>query len=119
MHNFCFIGASCGTRVTKQLLKKFKTLSQAEAAFDIDYFQPIAMEKAAFREDNTPLRTETDDTVDTSHFSISQSPFIASLHILNHHRQTARRVELGFLCCRVIQDQSKPLWHNYGYVPSC
>ena len=47
-------------------LKKFKTLSQAEAAFDIDYFQPIAMEKAGFREDNTPLRTETDDTVDTS-----------------------------------------------------
>ena len=40
--------------------------SQAEAAFDIDYFQPIAMEKAGFREENTPLRTETDDTVDTS-----------------------------------------------------
>ena len=66
MHNFCFIDASCRTRVTKQLSKKFKTLSQAEAAFDIDYFQPIAMEKAGFREDNTPLRTETDDTVDTS-----------------------------------------------------
>jgi hypothetical protein len=25
--------------------------------------------------------------------------FIASLHILNHHRQTAYQVELGFLCC--------------------
>ena len=80
MHNFSFIGASCRTRVTKQLSKKFKTLSQAEAAFDIDYFQPIAMEKAGFREENTPLRTETDDMVDTSQdnsqFSKVTRPFL-------------------------------------------
>ena len=46
--------------------RKNLRLSQAEAAFDIDYFQPIAMEKPGFREENTPLRTETDNTVDTS-----------------------------------------------------
>jgi hypothetical protein len=40
--------------------------------------------------------------------------FITSLHILNHHRRTVCQVELGFLCCRILQDQSKPLWHNYG-----
>jgi hypothetical protein len=40
--------------------------------------------------------------------------FIASLHTLNHHRQTVCQVELGFLCCRILQDQSKPLWYNYG-----
>ena len=40
--------------------------------------------------------------------------FIASLHILNHHPQTVCQVELSFLCCRILEDQSKPLWHNYG-----
>ena len=83
MHNFCFIGASCRTRVTKQLSKKFKTLSQAEAAFDTDYFQPIAMEKAGFREDSTPLRTETDDTVDTSHDNSQFHKFVKRYEALS------------------------------------
>jgi hypothetical protein len=47
-------------------------------------------------------------------FFLPRTLFIASLHKLNHHRQTVCQVELGFLCCRILHDQSKPLWHNYG-----
>jgi hypothetical protein len=32
------------------------------------------------------------------------------LHILNHHRQTVCPFEFGFLCYRILQDQSKLLW---------
>ena len=66
--NFSITGASCRTRVTKQLSKRFKTLSEAETAFDIDYVKSEVLNNDTVKSCclNSAAHEHTDDLLQCS-----------------------------------------------------